>query len=332
MNFDFKNTFLALLGILFFSCDSYNSKKDEAIDSSLRYEISQLDHKVLKAVVNKQADKLKALMSEELLKQSSNNIGDLVAQVSKDINTVDHDVMNRFHILHSEENVGYQLSSGEGRLNDYYLKFLALNKEMFVSTLVPKTKGDQYVITIIYGKYPQGWRINIIQFGKYTIYDKTAPEWYETAKNYYDKGYILDAMTHIFMSSRVAKPANAFWKYQKEEEMISFENKIMNELNTRFPLPNVIDAIPTRPIVFSIHAQAVSEGVFPMIEYVSGLDLNDTIETKKEFEQLHQSIADHFKGVSKNNDYIFYKAYNEIPTAENNAKGYGFVMNLKTKD
>jgi hypothetical protein len=65
-----------------------------------------------------------------------------------------------------------------------------------------------------------------------------------------------------------------------------------------------------------------------MVEYLTSIDLNDTVRTKVENELIHQSIGHIFKGIDKDKRYLYYKAYNEMPNGTTPVPTYGFVKKL----
>ncbi|WCM41037.1 hypothetical protein MG290_08695 [Flavobacterium sp. CBA20B-1] len=303
--------------------------KDENIEQSLKNEIETLDIKVLEAVTTNNIELLKSMMSDKLLEKSGDNIGQLLEQASGVITTTDYKVLNQFHTKNSTTGIGNTVISGVSGLNDYSINYQALNEEMFISLLISKSGLDEFIVTNIYGKYPDGWKLNILHFGQYKVNDKTAPELYSEAKVEHENGYLINAANNMFLSSRVANPANNFWQYQKEEEMKGFYEKVMKEVNSKYKFPMTLEAIDSKPQILSIYPQGTEEGYFPMIEYVTNLDLKDTVQTNAEYEKVHSEIIKAFNGIEKNKDYVFYKAFSEIPNGKTPVPTYGFIKKLK---
>lgn len=328
-----KNLFILILFIAFGlqSCNvgTTGTWKDENIQQSLKNEIKTLDKKVIEAVTTKNVDLLKSIMSDKLLEKSGNNIDQLIEQAGNVITTTDYKILNQFQAKNSTTGIGNTIISGVSGQNDYIIHYQALNKEMFISLLIPKNGLDEFIVTNIYGKYPEGWKLNILQFGQYKVNGQTAPELYSKAKDEYENGYLMDAANNMFLSSRVANPANNFWQYQKENEMKKFYEKVMTEINSEYKFPMTIEAIDSKPQILTIYPQGTADGYFPMIEYLTSLDLKDTIQTKAEYEKIHSEIVKAFNGIEKDKDYIFYKAFSEMPDGKTPVPTYGFVKELK---
>jgi hypothetical protein len=200
---------------------------------------------------------------------------------------------------------------------------------MFISLLIQKNGLDEFIVTNIYGKYPEGWKLNIIQFGQYKVNGQTAPELYSKAKAEYENGYLIDAANNMFLSSIAANPTNNFWQYQEENEMKKFYEKVITEINSEYKFPMTIETIGSKPQILSIYPQRTVEGYFTMIEYLTSFDLKDTIQTKAEYEKIHSEIVKIFNGIEKDKDYIFYRAFSEMPDGKTPVPTYGFVKELK---
>ncbi len=76
----------------------------------------------------------------------------------------------------------------------------------------------------------------------------------------------------------------------------------------------------------------MNEGYFPMIEYLTKIDLKDTIQTRIENDGIHKIIGDKFKGIEKDKNYIFYKAFSRMLDGKTEVPTYGFVKKLKKEN
>ncbi|RXQ91508.1 hypothetical protein EO244_12215 [Ancylomarina salipaludis] len=320
---------LATLGFQSCNVGTSGTWKDENIDQSLKNEIETLDKIVLEAITTNNVTLLKSIMSDKLLEKSGSNIKDLIKQVNGIIMTTEYDLLNQFHVKNSKTGIGNTVVSGLGGQDDYIIHYEALNKEMFISILIPENKLDKLSITNIYGKYHDGWKLNILQFGQYIIAGKTATQLYAEAKIYYDKKHLVDAANSMFLSSQVAHPANKFWQYQNEDEMKEFYKTIMAEVKSQYTFPLTIGTIESKPQILNIFPLRTQEGYFHMVEYLTKIDLKDTTLTKEENDKIHQSIGQIFKGLDKDKKYLLYKAFSKMPDGKTQVPTYGFVKEIK---
>jgi hypothetical protein len=322
-------TILTVFGLQGCNVGTVGTWKDENIEQSLKNEIETLDKKVMEAVTTNNVELLKSIMSEKLLEKGGDSLDQFIEQASTIITTTDYKVLNQFQTKNSTTGIGNTIISGVSELNDYVINYQALNKEMFVSLLIPESGLDEFIVTNIYGKYPDGWKLNIIQFGPYKVNGQTAPELYTKAKEEYERGYLVNAANNIFLSSKVANPANILWRYQKEDEMKALQEAIMKSVNETYSFPLTIEKVDSKPKILTIYPQGMKEGYFPMVEYLTNIDLEDTIATKAENDQIHDLIGQTFSGIDKGNRYIFYRAFGEMPNGKTPLPTYGFIKELK---
>ncbi|MEQ9286909.1 MAG: hypothetical protein RIG77_08380 [Cyclobacteriaceae bacterium] len=323
---------LAILTVLGFqSCNvgTTSTWQDDNIEPSLKNEIEMLDKKVLEAVTTNNSELLKSIMSDKLLEKSGDNINQLLEQAGNVFTTTDYKILNQFQVKNLTTGIGNTVLSGISGLNDYIIHYQALNEEMFISILIPKSAYEEFIITNIYGKYQDGWKLNILQFGQYKIDGQTAPELYSKANNKFDKGYLVDAANTMFLCSQVANPANKFWQYQKEDEMKALQETIMKSVNVEYSFPLTLEKVDSKPKFLTIYPKGIQEGYFPMVEYLTNIDLKDTAATKLENNQIHDLIGQIFNGIDKDKKYIFYKALSEMPDGKIPVPTYGFVKELK---
>jgi predicted regulator of amino acid metabolism with ACT domain len=328
-----KQLFL-LVSIVVFLLQSCNvgtsgTWKDENIEQGLKNKIETLDKTVLEAVTTNNSTLIKTIMSDKLLEKSGDNINQMIEKVNGIIKNTDYQVLNQFHVKNSTTGISNTVMTGVSGQDDYIIHYQALNEEMFISLIVSKNGLNKFLITNIYGKYPDGWKLNILQFGQYTINGKTATQLYSEAKSEYDREYLVDAGNNMFLSSQVSNPANTFWEYQKKDEIKQFYATLMSEIKTEYKFPVTMKNIKTNPQIFNIFPQGMKEGYFPMVEYLTNIDLKDTVSIKEENNLMHKSIGQVFKGLDKNKKFIFYKAYSEIPNGKTPVPTYGFVKEIK---
>lgn len=320
--------FLIILVLGIQSCKLGTTKHNmnESISSPVLEEINALDAKAMQALVDKDVEALKALMSDELWEVAGNEMPNFLSQVNQVVKTKKYQILDQFHVQNSTVGMSNSVMTGFSNLDDYTVEYKALNSEMFVSLILPEIGDDKYLVTNIYGKYPEGWKLNIIQFGRYSFLGKTAPQLYAQAKEELEKGYMVDAINSMYLSSNVYAPANQHLKYQHQEEMEAFHAKIMKEGKSKYAFPIVFTEIETKPQVVNIALQGAVEGFFPIVNYLTTIDLQDTVQTKIENDAMHAIIGDKFYGINKNKKYVFYKAFSEMPKGKKEVPVFVFAQ------
>lgn len=268
---------------------------------------------------------VKSLMSDKLLEKGVSDLDKLINQISSSFKANSYRILDQYNVHNSTTGIGNTLPSGISGDNDYVINYQALNKEMYVSLLLPNGLDNELLITAIYGNYDNQWKLNILQFGQYSLFKKTAPDYYKLAKESYNKSYLIDAVNYAGLSRQCLRPANDFFQYQKEKEINEFYDKVMKEVNTKFTFPLTLDNIETKPKVFRIFPEMINEGFFPMVYYLSDIDLKNTTALKIENEEVKKEVGRLFTGIDKDKKFVFYWAFKEIPDGKKLVQHYGFI-------
>jgi len=320
-----------MLTFCILGCKSNTSKTyiDDNIPENTKSEISILNSKLYEALKDGNKQKVKELLSTGLQKESRVGIDSVIEIGHRYIMEADsYSIAKEFYIINSTENVSNTIFSGLSGDYDYIFHYLALNKEMYITMIVPKTEPDQMLITCIYGKYPEGWKINIINFGLYQINKMNAIDLYKEAQKKYKKGYLIDAANTMFLLQSCLYPATNYMQYQLDGKINDFYKSIQTEIKQKYVLPNELNTIQSKPKIFNIYPQRVVEGHFPMIEYVTQISLKDTLNLRKENDEIHKLIGKIYPGIDKDKKLLFYKAWSEMPNGITKVDTYGFVKHL----
>jgi hypothetical protein len=329
-------TFILILSITsLFSCrfGAWGSWKNDKIDPDLRAEMAVLNKKLIKAMAGNDAAAVKQLASTVLLQKAEAGLDSVVTQYQTLVKSEDYEIIDEYYTKNVTANNKNTLVTSNKAENDYTVNYLALNAEMYVSVLKVKLPTYSVLVLAVYGKYNNGWKLNILNLGNYELLGKTAPEYYSEAFTHYQQKDIIDAIDMISIAGEIAHPGGKFFKYKEEDVMKNFYTRILKEANNQYKLPLAVTQLKTTPHLFSVSPQFINDpanaGVFPLIKYKTNIKLTDTIALKVENEALQKVIGTIFKGIDKNNKHIFYLAFNEIPAGPALAKRYGFKQDLK---
>jgi len=311
---------------------TYGTWVNTNIDPSVKAEIDGLNKKLFADILAKDISAVKQLSSPGLVEKVGKRLDTIVNSGKDMLNATSYEILDEYYTKSSTSGISNHLISSRGDHNDYKIDYQAINKEMYVSLLIAKNASLDHLILAVYGKYDDGWKLNILHFGEYRIFNKTAPDYYNLAKNEYDKGNLINAMDKISMSYTLARPLSDFFQYNIEGDMKETYSKIIKECNDKYHLPQAINQISTRPQIFSIAPQYISngdiQGIFPIIRYQSKINLDDTVALKAENKSIQNIAGALFKGID-NNHVIFYQAFNQIPNGKTMVTHYGFIQRLK---
>jgi hypothetical protein len=324
-----------LFCLLFTGCyvGTSGSWVNDHIDKQVRDEIRPLNDKLLKGIAGNNVATVNELLSPVLLEKAGKDIATIVNTASKIIKGDDFEVVDEYYTKNTNTNTSNTLMPMRSDANSYIINYLALNKDMYVSLLMPKSNSVSFMILAIYGKYDNGWKLNVLQINQYKILDKTATDYYDAAKKNYNKGYLIDAANLMFIASQVSAPGGAFFKYKKDEEMKSFYQKVIQEVNTNYHFPLTLVQVKSKPQILGIEPQLISvgepKGIFPIIKYKSAISIDDTVAIKVENKEIQKAIGGVLKGIDQDRPIILYQAYNQLPDGKTNTKRFGIVQKLK---
>ncbi|MBK5721253.1 hypothetical protein JGH11_10260 [Dysgonomonas sp. Marseille-P4677] len=329
-----KYYILIFISALFYACNNaggFMIWRGNNIEEQTRDEIRKLNGNLVHALNNKDVKGVRALLSKDLNKLLKNNLDSIVYGVGNSFNLDSYRVLDEYYIRNTTAGLQNTIPAAITDDMNYTISYKAMNKYAYISLLVPTSDTNELLIFAIYGKDDDEWKINILHFGQYSLSQKTAHDYYAEAKEFYDKSYLIDAANSISLGMKCLRPAKDFIIYEKDKEIKDFENKLTSEINNTYKMPVILDKIDTKPQVFNIYTQEIDEGFFPMVYYLSTINISDTAALKKENIKIRNIIGDYFTGIDKDKKYVFYKAFNEIPDGNKTLTTYGFVDNLENQ-
>ncbi|KAF2336652.1 hypothetical protein [Flavobacterium ginsenosidimutans] len=309
-----KISLLFIIVFLFQSCNIGTSgvNKNENIAGDKREEIKLLNDQLFKAIMSNDNKGVRALLANELVKKNGNEIDNLVKQVSTSFQSKSYRILDEYNVENSTTGISNTIPMGT-KDSDFVINYLAMNKDMYVSLLIPNGHDNELLITVIYGKYDNQWKINILYAGQYNLLKKGPAEYYKLAQENYNRSYLIDAINYVSLAKQCLRPASDIIKYQNENEINNFYDNLLKEANSKFTLPLTLESVDSKPKVYSIYPEVAAEGYIPSIDYVTSINLDDTIALKTEKDKMKKEIKNLFSGIYKNKKGVFYRAFSELP-------------------
>lgn len=305
--------------------------KDDHIDPAVRAEIAPLDKKLFNGIMAKDVEAVRSLLAPVLLEKTGKKIDTLVNDFGDAFKADGYEELNSFYTKNTTTNISNTVFSGLGD-SDYSVSYLALNEEMYVSVMVSKKLPINCMVLAIYGKYTDGWKINILQMGEYSILGKTAPDYYDMAKGYYKKGNVIKAASEIIMASKVAAPGGSHFKYKNDDDMKAFYTQTISQVNTQYKFPVTLNNVPNRAQVLTINPTFISvgqdAGIYPVVDYLTTVSLKDTVTLKKQNQSVQKEIGKAFKGIDEDTKYILYRVSDIFPDGKKPVNFHKFTQKL----
>ena len=326
-----KKTLLFFLTVLISqSCNfsDYSARKNGSIDVAIRNEIKSLDDRLFKGIVNNDMEAVKALMSPKLLEKFGTVVNEIVNKFSV-VKIDSYTLFDEYAVHSSSTGTLITLPSGNSGDNDYVFRFQPQDKDSYVSMLLLKNYENRFLLTAVYAKYQNQWKLYHLGLGQYSLFGKTAPDYFRLARSSYEKSYLIDAFYNILIANLCLQPAGDLWQFQKENDIKEFQDKITREVNFKYKFPITLTNIESKPQVFKIYPKIENDGFFPMVYYLTNIDLKDTVALKLENEKIQKEVSKIFTGIKQDKKFVFYWAFNELPEEQTKRyEHYGFVEDV----
>jgi hypothetical protein len=299
--------------------------KDAKIKSGVRDEMHVLNDTLLNTLKDNRYKALQFILSRDMME----NTGLMATAERLSV----YSKRGKFSLLREYYVVGkpgtsVTISERELGINNYDIHFHNEVAETYLAFFVQKGLTNQRILTAVYNKFDYGWKLSSIDVNQYTFNGKTAPELFEQAMQRYNKGYLVDAVNLMSVSSQCAVPTDS-WEYQKSSQMAKFHGMLLQQANAAYKFPYMISGVSTHPQLFSIATKSTDEGQFPQIYYLSKIKLKDTVAIKKENEEIKKAIGKVMPGINADKKYVFYSAFNEKPNPKTSVDHFDMTDKLQ---
>ncbi|MFT6335334.1 MAG: hypothetical protein ACJATI_002088 [Halioglobus sp.] len=308
-----------------------NSVSNDGIDKEVLSTINSIESKYLNNLEEANLQECRSIMSDLMIKASKSDITEFLNQVASMIKGNKTSIIDQYHVQNTASELPTTLFSSLDSVAGYVLKVKPMNKEAFISVHKVESEPYQYLMLNMFTKYEDEWKLDMVKLGEYSIKNKNAQLLHYEAVEEYKNNNLINASNLIFLSSQVSKPAGNVFKYKNFGEMGETYEKILAELKSEFKFPIKAMDISTKPLILNFNPEVLNEGIIPTVSYQTAVTLSDSIELRSENLSLHKNIESYLPNIKENNEYIIYKAMNEIPDGTKEVNTYTFV-NKTTED
>ena len=309
------------LSIVLLSCSNeIGAWKNGQIKQSNHEELNNLNAQLFKYLKTDDTKGIEGYLSKEMLDDSYAK-GNL-ASIGIALKNEDFKVFNDFYVVNKYTGADTINNKNLG-LNSFRLVYPGVAEEMYISMFVTKDAAalNQNMITAVYSHYPYGWKLSSITLGLYTINGKTAPQLYQIAKKEYTDNYLFAAANTMALATTCTRPNN-IWQYMNETEMYELSKTVTNAANDKFHFPIVVEQVNSKPRIIRMYNSTSKEGTYPIICYITKIDIKNTGAIEKENNEIKKVIGTIMPGIDQNIKYLYYAAYNEAPVSTRTVPHY----------
>lgn len=309
------------------SCGPGNpgSWKNAQIKPSIRSDFHQRNDEIFGLLKQDDAEKLKSYESADMVDNAETLRQ--VERISNHLKKDDYVLLDEYYVVHKQKGEN-KIASNRNGVGNYNVGYTTQDQEMYFAFWLPKVGDNKWMISTIWTKYNYGWKLSLLDLGKYTINGKTAPELLKFAKEEYQKKYLVNAANAISLASQCSAPCQG-WKYAGDHEIDSLNNAIMTEANEKVRFPCTLASLPGQPRIVSIFNEESPEGTYPAVYYITHVKLSDTTALRKENDHIKAVIGHTLPGIDKDKKFLFYSAFNEMPSSARSVKHYDMVQKIE---
>jgi hypothetical protein len=318
---------LMLLAFLSGCTNTIGAWKNEQIEPGKKAAFHRFNDEVFKCFKTADEDELKLHLSKDMI--DGWRKARTMHHIQNELDNYKYVMLDEYYAV-NKYNTNDTITASGKDINSYSLYYRGITQEMSMVFFVPEDKQikNRHMISITWAKYAYGWKISNFDLKPYTINGKTAPELYKEAQEQFAKNHTVDAYNSMTYAMACIKPAEG-WKYSTEKEMAAFSEKLATEMNNHYLLPLSLDQLKTKPQIFNISNQSNKEGTFPMVYYLTRINLKDTVAVKKEHAEIGKIISKLLPGIDKENKYIFYAAFNQKPNKKQDQDHFDMTDKLR---
>ena len=318
---------LILASCLFLCCcQSEKTEWNNNIDNAIRNPIKENNDLLMNALAENKAAQLKELFSDTLAKQTSDDFETGVSKMHELISTNAYTVLDEYYVKNNSTGFRDTIYKNVPGGPAYRINFEVMTKESYVSLLLHRDDETQLLVTIIYGKYESGWKVDVLRIGRYSFNTKTALDLYNQARTLFESGDLIDAVNLASMIKPTLTPADQFFHYEQESVIKEFVKKTIADAGQTFRFPLPVTSIKTAPTIYNIQPMPMPEGILPVVTYLTKINLADTASLIIENDALQKIIGTLFPGIEKNNRYVLFQAYPEKSGKQKTGEPIEFVM------
>ncbi|AGF57197.1 hypothetical protein B0P06_004512 [Clostridium saccharoperbutylacetonicum] len=283
---------------------------NDGINKQILDSVKILDDKVLDGIRNNDLDKILEISGEEF-KSNSSNFKNILVKTEEALKGQSLEYKDRYYCKVNK--IGkYNAIITDSNDDSFNITVEAVNKDIFVSMIKTTSNKDDFLLTLIYIKENNEWKLYSVSAGNYSYGGMSAINLYEKAKSLEAQGYKVAANIYMGLCGKILRPV-PFIQYKKETEMIDYGKKLQQSISNEYAFPDKLKNNNNIQLYGFRVEYTRNDGIIPVIRYVTSTGLDKKEELKKEANDMDKEVTDKYKGLKENFKYVLYEAYSEPP-------------------
>lgn len=260
-----------------------NRKSD--IDGLVKNEIDNLNKKVINSINTNNINELLEITSKDF-KNNSDGLKEFLSKINGSKHSLEFKVIDEYHsTLKKVGNYNFTITTLEEDNPFFINNISAPSDEIYIVLMSTDDKINKFLMSLVYVKEKEKWRLFLLSFGDYAYQGLNAIEYFQKAKQLKIKGDNISAFVYMNLASKLLRPSNIL-QYKKENEFIKFHDELSKEVINKYKFPIELGSIESKPNIFNISVTNTMDGVLPIVMYKSNINLDNTEEIEEEANKI----------------------------------------------
>ena len=214
--------------------------------------------------------------------------------------------------------------------DNFFISLKAWSSEVYVSLYETKNFPRDILVSLVYEKETDKWKIRNFHIGDRRIFGNTYSQWLQEAKNDKRNKKELPALLKVLAVQPLLKPA-PFIEYVLDDSTKEFiEGTTNGSFSSEF-FPIKFPNIKSKPEIYSIQYRPIinTEEILPLFNYKTNFSLENESSMQNEVNFMVENLKTIFPGIENQFSGLIFSANKEIPSNYKNVPYFNLVFKFK---
>jgi len=196
----------------------------------------------------------------------------------------------------------------------FFVSLKTWSSEIYVSLYETYTQETDVLLSIVYEKENDKWKIRNFHAGSRRQFGKTFQQWLKDAEGDYNNSKKYSAFIKIAGAESMLKPA-PFIEYILADSIKSYVDEIIRGTFSKDSFPIIFNDINSNPEIYSLTYQPITDvnEFLPKFYYKTEYSLEDVASLEKEVDIMSEKLNEIFPGIENQFSAILFSATKKTP-------------------
>lgn len=305
----------ALVGLLLTGCSPTALAVNDDIDKELRKTFEPLNQSLVNALWKNTSRGYRRLGTERFGKKEDTPLMELVSEIY-----FNPQMPHTFEVVDEF----YREDGGSGPVvvnsgkHGYSVSFHNNKPEYYVSVLqIQPNEQQHYLVAAVYNLEDEEWALDNVFPVRYAMLGKTASDMLAMAKNWENRGFMIDAYVHAHGARNLVEHSGDHIIYKEKKEILKYRDQLARKIEAEYgKYPLRIGAISSSPQIFDFDMAFHEKGLYPAIHYISNVPGSDYEAQVQEAKDIKEYMTKHMPDLAQNQGYVFYRRFTMDPEVD----------------